>query len=62
MILSLIVTLISLGAGIMGLSILKTRKILRFFKTESDKLSWRIMFSLMVFFSGWLFIMYLLNN
>ncbi|BAY18410.1 two-component sensor histidine kinase [Anabaenopsis circularis NIES-21] len=51
-VLSLIVTLIALGAGIMGLSILRTRKILTFFKTEPDKLSWQIMFSLMVFFLG----------
>ncbi|WP_228059001.1 sensor histidine kinase [Nostoc sp. LEGE 06077] len=36
----------------MGLSILRTRKILTFFKTEPDQLSWRIMFSLMVFFLG----------
>ncbi|WP_253274494.1 sensor histidine kinase [Nostoc sp. PCC 7107] len=36
----------------MGLSIVRTRKILAFFKTEADKLSWRIMFSLMVFFLG----------
>ncbi|MBD2458933.1 HAMP domain-containing histidine kinase [Nostoc sp. FACHB-87] len=63
MILSLIVTLISLGAGIMGLSIIKTRKILRFFKTESDKLNWRVMFSLMVFFlGGYLLCIYLTIN
>lgn len=51
-ILALISTLISLGAGVMVLSILKTRKILKLFKIAPDKLSWRIMFSLMVFFLG----------
>jgi len=51
-VLSFIVTLITLGAGIMGLSIFKTQKILSLFKTEADQLSWRIMFLLMVFFLG----------
>ncbi|MEH2050717.1 hypothetical protein [Nostoc sp.] len=49
---SFIITLITLGAWIMGLSILRTQKILKLFKTEPDKLSWQIMFLLMVFFLG----------
>lgn len=51
-VLSLIIILITLGAWIMGLSIVKTQKILQLFKTEPEKLSWRIMFLLMMFFLG----------
>ncbi|MEA5552190.1 ATP-binding protein [Anabaena cylindrica UHCC 0172] len=47
-----IVTLITLGAWIMGLSIVKTQKILKLFKTEPEQLSWQIMFLLMIFFLG----------
>ncbi|MDZ8056035.1 MAG: sensor histidine kinase [Aulosira sp. ZfuVER01] len=36
----------------MGLSILRTHKILKLFQTEPDKLSWRIMLLLMIFFLG----------
>ncbi|AFZ04049.1 sensor histidine kinase [Calothrix sp. PCC 6303] len=49
---SAIVIIIVLGAGIMGLCILQTRKILSLFNTESDRRSWQIMFSLMIFFLG----------
>ncbi|MCF4966804.1 sensor histidine kinase [Nostoc sp. CMAA1605] len=45
-----IVTMIALGAGIMGLSIIKARKILKLFKKEPERWSWQIMFLLMVFF------------
>ncbi|BAB74471.1 MULTISPECIES: sensor histidine kinase [Nostocaceae] len=51
-VLSFIIILITLGAGIMGLSILKTQKILKLFKTEPEQLSWQIMFLLMIFFLG----------
>ncbi|MGM3309189.1 sensor histidine kinase [Anabaena sp. WFMT] len=36
----------------MGLSIFKTQKILKLFKTEPEQLSWQIMFLLMIFFLG----------
>ncbi|MHC0064904.1 sensor histidine kinase [Nostoc sp. UIC 10890] len=59
-VLSLIIILITLGAWIMGLSIVKTQKILQLFKTEPEKLSWRIMFLLMIFFlAGYLLCIYL---
>lgn len=48
----IIVTLITLGAGIMGLSIIRTNKILKLFKKEPEKFSWQIMLSLMIFFLG----------
>lgn len=47
-----IVIMITLGAGIMGLSILRTQKILKLFNKEPEQLSWRIMFLLMIFFLG----------
>lgn len=50
LVLYFIVTIIALGAGIMGLSIIKARKILKLFKKEPEQLSWRIMFFLMIFF------------
>jgi signal transduction histidine kinase len=45
-----IVTMIALGAGIMGLSIIKARKILKLFRIKAEKLSCQIMFLLMIFF------------
>ncbi|WP_227788852.1 MULTISPECIES: ATP-binding protein [unclassified Nodularia (in: cyanobacteria)] len=51
-VMSLIIILITLGAWILGLSILRTQKILQFFKTEPERLSWQIMFFLMIFFLG----------
>ncbi|HIK04563.1 MAG TPA: HAMP domain-containing histidine kinase [Trichormus sp. M33_DOE_039] len=50
LVLYFIVTIIAIGAGIMGLSIIKARKILKLFKKEPEQLSWQIMFFLMIFF------------
>ncbi|WGV23386.1 sensor histidine kinase [Halotia branconii] len=62
-ILPLIVTLIILGALIMGLSILNTQKILKLFNNKSDRLSWQIMFSLMIFFlGGYILCIYLITS
>ncbi|MEA5570018.1 sensor histidine kinase [Calothrix sp. UHCC 0171] len=59
-VLAFIVTLIALGAWIMWLSILKTQKIIKLFKTKPEQLNWQIIFSLMIFFlSGYLLCIYL---
>jgi two-component system, NtrC family, sensor kinase len=47
---SIIISIIIQGAGIMGLCILRTQKILNLFETEADRRSWQIMFFLMIFF------------
>ncbi|BAZ13544.1 two-component sensor histidine kinase [Calothrix sp. NIES-4071] len=61
-VLSVIVTMIILGAGIMGLCIFRTSKILTLFEIESDRSSWQIMYRLMIFFlCGYSLLAYLIS-
>ncbi len=61
-ILSVIVTMIILGTGIMGLCIFRTGKILSLFEIESDRSSWQIMYRLMIFFlCGYSLLAYLIS-
>ncbi|MBF2064941.1 MAG: HAMP domain-containing histidine kinase [Calothrix sp. C42_A2020_038] len=57
-----IVTMIILGAGIMGLCIYRTQKILKLFELESERSSWQIMHRLMIFFlCGYSLLAYLVS-
>lgn len=54
--------MIILGAGIMGLCIFRTGKILTLFEIESERLSWQIMYRLMIFFlCGYSLLAYLIS-
>jgi two-component system, NtrC family, sensor kinase len=62
-VLSVIVTMIILGAGIMGLCIYRTSKILSLFEIESDRSSWEVMYRLMIFFlCGYSVLAYLISG
>lgn len=61
-VLSIIVTMIILGAGIMGLCIFRTSKILTLFEIEADRSSWQIMYRLMIsFLCGYSLLAYLIS-
>ncbi|MBW4604175.1 MAG: HAMP domain-containing histidine kinase [Calothrix sp. FI2-JRJ7] len=54
--------MIILGAGIMGLCIFRTSKILTLFEIEADRSSWQIMYRLMIFFlCGYSLLAYLIS-